>query len=61
MVSDCGYGFEYDPWNKLKHTDYWYEVDAEAEWPKSKNCDWEEAPDPEAPFDYKNKTIDLLF
>ncbi|EMG45848.1 RPB3 DNA-directed RNA polymerase II subunit RPB3 [Candida maltosa Xu316] len=48
-------GFEYDPWNKLKHTDYWYEVDATSEWPKSKNCDWEEAPDPEANFDYKAK------
>lgn len=45
-------GFEYDPWNKLKHTDYWYEEDAEAEWPKSENCEWEEAPDPDAPFDY---------
>lgn len=20
-------GYEYDPYNKLKHTDYWYEVD----------------------------------
>lgn len=48
-------GFEYDPWNKLKHTDYWYEVDAAAEWPKLENCEWEEAPDPEAPFDYKAK------
>lgn len=25
-------GFEYDPWNKLRHLDYWYEVDAEQEW-----------------------------
>ncbi|OBA24009.1 insert subdomain of RNA polymerase alpha subunit [Metschnikowia bicuspidata var. bicuspidata NRRL YB-4993] len=48
-------GFEYDPWNKLKHTDYWHEVDAEAEWPRSANCEWEEAPDPEAPFDYSAK------
>lgn len=48
-------GFEYDPWNKLKHTDYWYEVDADAEWPKSENCEWEEAPDPDAAFDYKAK------
>lgn len=48
-------GFEYDPWNKLKHTDYWYEVDADAEWPKLANCDWEEAPDPDAPFDYAAK------
>ncbi|KAG7195091.1 45 kDa subunit of RNA polymerase II [Scheffersomyces spartinae] len=46
-------GFEYDPWNKLKHTDYWYENDAELEWPKSENCEWEEAPDPDEPFDYK--------
>ncbi|RCK55620.1 DNA-directed RNA polymerase II subunit RPB3 [Candida viswanathii] len=54
-------GFEYDPWNKLKHTDYWYEVDAEAEWPKSRNCDWEEAPDPEAKFDYKAKPNTFYF
>ncbi|KAI5965948.1 rpb3 [Candida pseudojiufengensis] len=46
-------GFEYDPWNKLKHTDYWYEVDANEEWPKSENCKWEDPPDPEAKFDYK--------
>ncbi|CAK9441364.1 uncharacterized protein LODBEIA_P52320 [Lodderomyces beijingensis] len=45
-------GFEYDPWNKLKHTDYWYEVDANEEWPKSKNCSAEEPPDPEARFNY---------
>ena len=25
-------GFEYDPYNKLKHTDYWYEKNAEEEW-----------------------------
>lgn len=48
-------GFEYDPWNKLIHTDYWYEVDAKEEWPQSENCEWEEAPDPDAPFDYKAK------
>lgn len=45
-------GFEYDPWNKLKHTDYWYEVDADNEWPKLENCEWEEAPDPGMPFDH---------
>lgn len=54
-------GFEYDPWNKLKHTDYWYEVDANEEWPKSKNCDWEEQPDPEEKFDYKAKPNDFYF
>ena len=25
-------GFEYDPWNKLRHLDYWYEEDPEREW-----------------------------
>ncbi|KAK7204645.1 hypothetical protein BZA70DRAFT_279677 [Myxozyma melibiosi] len=45
-------GFEYDPWNKLRHTDYWFEVSAEQEWPKSKNADWEEPPKENEPFDY---------
>ncbi|KAF3931240.1 hypothetical protein ABW19_dt0206653 [Dactylella cylindrospora] len=44
--------FEYDPWNKLKHVDYWYETDAKAEWPKSLNSDWEEPPQENEPFDY---------
>jgi DNA-directed RNA polymerase II subunit RPB3 len=48
-------GFEYDPWNKLKHTDYWFEEDAEKEWPKSKNADWEEPPKENEPFDYNAK------
>ena len=25
-------GFEYDPWNKLRHLDYWYEEDPNKEW-----------------------------
>jgi DNA-directed RNA polymerase II subunit RPB3 len=25
-------GFEYDPHNKLRHIDYWYEIDAKEEW-----------------------------
>ncbi|KAL6949044.1 45 kDa subunit of RNA polymerase II [Hanseniaspora vineae] len=44
--------FEYDPWNKLKHTDYWYEQSAKEEWPKSKNCDFEDEPNDDEPFDY---------
>ncbi len=48
-------GFEYDPWNKLRHTNYWYEESAEDEWPKSTNCDWEEPPNPNEPFDYNAK------
>lgn len=35
-------GFEYDPLNKLRHVDYWYEVDAKDEWPVDKrNAEWE--------------------
>ena len=35
-------GFEYDPLNKLRHTDYWYEEDPKKEWPLSKNAAEEE-------------------
>jgi len=45
-------GFEYDPHNKLRHLDYWYEEDPVKEWPKSKNAAWEEAPQEGEPFDY---------
>lgn len=48
-------GFEYDPWNKLKHTDYWYEEDAAAEWPLSANAEFEEPPSKDAEFDYQAK------
>ncbi|KAH8811660.1 DNA-directed RNA polymerase [Xylogone sp. PMI_703] len=44
--------FEYDPWNKLNHTDLWYEQDANKEWPKSKYAEWEEPPQSDEPFDY---------
>lgn len=45
-------GFEYDPWNKLKHADLWYEEDVEKEWPKSDNAGWEDPPAEGEPFDY---------
>ncbi|KAA6414889.1 MAG: DNA-directed RNA polymerase II subunit C [Lasallia pustulata] len=45
-------GFEYDPHNKLRHLDYWYEEDPVKEWPKSKNSTWEEPPQEGEPFDY---------
>lgn len=47
--------FEYDPYNKLKHTDYWYEESVENEWPKSANAEWEEPPIPGEKFDYLAK------
>ena len=33
-------GFEYDPYNKLRHTNLWFEVgtDPVAEWPTSENA-----------------------
>jgi len=43
-------GFEYDPHNNLRHSEYWYEEDPKLEWPLSKNAA-EETP-AEGPFDY---------
>jgi DNA-directed RNA polymerase II subunit RPB3 len=35
-------GFEYDPLNKLRHVDYWYEENAKDEWPvDQRNANWE--------------------
>ncbi len=35
-------GFEYDPLNKLRHVDYWYEESAKEEWPvDERNANWE--------------------
>jgi len=45
-------GFEYDPHNKLRHMDLWYEEDPNKEWPKSKYAEWEEPPQEGEPFDY---------
>ena len=47
--------FEYDPHNKLRHTQYWYEYDARAEWPVSENAKEEEPPRDDEPFDYLAK------
>ncbi|KAG4435361.1 hypothetical protein IFR05_009147 [Cadophora sp. M221] len=44
--------FEYDPNNKLRHTDLWYEADAASEWPKSKYADWEEPEQEGEVFNY---------
>ncbi|KAK3675087.1 RNA polymerase II subunit 3 [Recurvomyces mirabilis] len=54
-------GFEYDPHNKLRHTTLWYEGDdAKAEWPESKNRDWEEPEQEGQRFDY-NAEPDQFF
>ena len=45
-------GFEYDPHNKLRHLDYWYEEDPKKEWPETKNASEEQPPQPEEPFNY---------
>ncbi|KAJ3575124.1 hypothetical protein NP233_g1301 [Leucocoprinus birnbaumii] len=47
--------FEYDPYNKLRHTSYWYETDIKQEWPLSENAKEEEAPRDDEPFDYLAK------
>ncbi|KAK7553602.1 DNA-directed RNA polymerase [Phyllosticta citricarpa] len=36
--------FEYDPYNKLRHLDYWFEEDAAKEWPISHNANFEGDP-----------------
>ncbi|KAI6119854.1 DNA-directed RNA polymerase II, subunit 3 [Pisolithus croceorrhizus] len=44
--------FEYDPYNKLRHTTHWYEADERAEWPLSENAKEEEPPRDDEPFDF---------
>lgn len=46
------FGFEYDPHNKLRHADLWYETDKVEEWPPSKNAEWEEPAQDGEVFDY---------
>jgi DNA-directed RNA polymerase II subunit RPB3 len=53
--------FEYDPYNKLRHTSYWYETDIKAEWPLSENAKEEEAPRDDGPFDYTAKPQKFYF
>jgi DNA-directed RNA polymerase II subunit RPB3 len=44
--------FEYDPYNKLRHTSHWFEVDERGEWPLSENAKEEEPPKENDMFDY---------
>lgn len=55
-------GFEYDPWNKLRHTQLWYEVDAKEEWPEpKKNGEMEPPPQEGEPFDYQAEPRKFYF
>lgn len=54
-------GFEYDPHNALRHTTFWFEVNAKDEWPPSANAREEEAPPEGAPFDYTRKAGRFYF
>jgi len=49
----CGIAFEYDPYNKLRHTNYWIEEDERKEWPLSDNAQHEIEPKPDEPFDFQ--------
>lgn len=49
-------GFEYDPYNKLRHTTYWFEKSIEDEWiPNPRNTELETRPQPGDAFDFNAK------
>lgn len=50
-----GVAFEYDPYNKLRHSHYWIEEDEKLEWGVSANAAEETPVDPNEPFDYNAK------
>ncbi|KDR75886.1 hypothetical protein GALMADRAFT_248631 [Galerina marginata CBS 339.88] len=53
--------FEYDPYNKLRHTAYLYEIDIKSEWPLSENAREEEPPRDDEPFDFNAKPNKFYF
>ncbi|KZP34686.1 RBP11-like subunits of RNA polymerase [Athelia psychrophila] len=53
--------FEYDPYNKLRHTSYWFEVDERGEWPLGENSKEEEPPREDEVFDYNAKPRKFYF
>lgn len=56
-------GFEYDPWNRLQHTDLWYEVGTKPqdEWPISKNGAFERPPREDEGVDWEHKPSRFYF
>ncbi|KAL0576655.1 hypothetical protein V5O48_005315 [Marasmius crinis-equi] len=53
--------FEYDPYNKLRHTSHWFEVDERAEWPVGDNGREEEPPRDDEVFDFNAKPNKFYF
>ncbi|KAF9241545.1 DNA-directed RNA polymerase II, subunit 3 [Melanogaster broomeanus] len=53
--------FEYDPYNKLRHTTYWVESDERAEWPVGENAKEEEPPREDEVFDFNAKPRKFYF
>lgn len=52
---------EYDPYNKLRHTSFWYEISEKDEWPLSENAKEEEPPKDDEPFDFNAKPEKFYF
>ncbi|KAG6917311.1 hypothetical protein DXG01_002969 [Tephrocybe rancida] len=53
--------FEYDPYNKLRHTTHWFEQDEREEWPLSTNAQEEEAPRDNEAFDFNAQPRQFYF
>lgn len=53
--------FEYDPYNKLRHTSHWFETDERAEWPLSENAREEDPPRDDELFDFIAKPRKFYF
>jgi DNA-directed RNA polymerase II subunit RPB3 len=53
--------FEYDPHNKLRHTNYWVENDVKLEWPVGANGDEESEPVSSEAFDFNAKPEKFYF
>ncbi|KIM91837.1 hypothetical protein PILCRDRAFT_809813 [Piloderma croceum F 1598] len=53
--------FEYDPYNKLRHTSHWFETDERAEWPLSENAKEEDPPRDDEAFDFNAKPRKFYF
>lgn len=53
--------FEYDPYNKLRHTTHWYETDERGEWPLGDNAREEDPPRDDEQFDFHAKPAKFYF